>query len=516
MDFAALWDQVVQNIAKQVNDDKEKKLILMIGSQISIFIADNVLTFQCKSQYVSTLLPEYISTFFKEVKNLTGIQNLGMNLQPSISGTEQPAAPIPAHAPQPASQLQPANVDYHAIGNGYSQMSPYSYQGYGQNYGMNSVPTAKAPSGNNQFTAAGSSLDSRNQLPKFMTENRINEEKTFENYVTDPENKLIFAIAKKIAADPGSTTTNPFYIYGGSGLGKTHLLFAIANEIKKSHPEKTLIYMRAEEFIHNFVVAMSQTKSFNYQQVNFKDLFTSQDVFIVDDIQNFVKAQSARGTFFEIIADFIDKPNRQLILASDVPPGNLDGFNERLTSRFGSGVCREIYPPNAETRSAITLSKCREFHVELSDNIVDYIATHIRSNVREIEGAIKTLSSLKSINHEELTYDVAVNALKNLVNNSNKGTTIENIKERVAKEFDVSVSSMESAERKKNISNARSMAMAIANDLIPSLSLNDIGRSFNKDHSSVHEAIKRTKNRIEEDQEYNAIYQKLMLSLKKD
>lgn len=512
MDFAALWDQAVSNIAKQVNDEREKKLILMIGSQISIFITDNVLTFQCKSQYVSTLLPEYISTFFKEVKTLTGIQNLGMNLQPSISGSEpqQSAAP----APQPAA---PGPADYNGMGGAYSQMSGYAYQGYSSNYGMNQIPTAKAPMGAQQFTAAPGNLEQRMQLPKFMTENRVNPDKTFENYVTDPENTLIFAIAKKIAADPGTTTTNPFYIYGGSGLGKTHLLFAIANEIKKTHPEKSLIYMRAEEFIHNYVVAMSKKNSFNEYQVNFRDLFTSQDIFIVDDIQNFVKGQNARGTFFEIIADFIDKPNHQLILASDVPPGNLEGFNERLISRFGSGVCSEIYPPNSETRTAITLSKCREFHVELSDTIVDYIATHIRSNVREIEGAIKTLSSLQSINaNHQLSYDDAVNALKNLVNNSNKGTTIEKIKERVAKEFDVSVSSMESAERKKTISNARSMAMAIANDLIPSLSLNDIGRSFNKDHSSVHEAIKRTKKRIEEDQEYSTVYQQLILSLKKD
>lgn len=153
--------------------------------------------------------------------------------------------------------------------------------------------------------------------------------------------------------------------------------------------------------------------------------------------------------------------------------------------------------------------------MELSNDIVQYIATHIRSNVREIEGAIKTLSSYKSI-YNSLTFDEAVKELQNLVNTPNQTTTIDNIKERVATEFDVKVVEMESAERKRPITNARSMAMTIAQELIPSLSLNDIGRSFNKDHSSVHEAIKRTKEKLEQDQEYNALYQKLILSLKKD
>ena len=359
------------------------------------------------------------------------------------------------------------------------------------------------------------------QTPKFMQEDRINHEKTFENYVTDPENELIFAIAKKIAANPGTSNTNPFYIYGASGIGKTHLLFAIANEIRRLHPEKSLTYMRSEEFIKNYVDSMSskgkpQNKGeYNYQQVYFKDFFTSQDIFIVDDIQNFIKAPGSRSTFFEIIADFLDKPNHQLILASDVPPGNLKGFNERETSRFGSGVCREIYPPNNETRAAITISKCREFHVELSDSIIDYIAKNIRSNVREIEGAIKTLNAVK-LTKGELTYEDAVANLQSHINTSNQSTTLDAIKERVSKEYDVAIELMEGASRKRNVSQARSVAMAIAAELIPSLSLNDIGRSFNKDHSSVHEAIKRTRKRLDTDQELSATYQKLVLSLKRD
>ena len=516
MNFIQIWDQVVQNVAKQVSNDRDKNLLLLIGSQVSIFIADNILTFQCKSQIVYTLLPEYVSAFFKEVKHITGMQNLGVSIQPAESIPQQqiPQQQTPPQVQQPPMphavplMSQPYQGGMYQQ-NSYQYMDPY----------MQSAPIAQAP----QHNVIGQPAPFKEQphLPKFMLEDRINHEKTFENYVTDPENELICKIAKQIASDPGSSRTNPFYIYGGSGLGKTHLLFAMANEIKKNHPEKSLVYMRSEDFIKNYVDSMSPKRNdknksnYNYQQVYFRDFFTTQDIFIVDDIQNFIKAPGSRSAFFEIISDFLDKPNHQLVLASDVPPGKLKGFNERETSRFGSGVCREIYPPNSETRAAITISKCREFHVNLPENIIEYIATHIRSNVREIEGAIKTLSAVK-MTQRELSYEDAVSSLQSLINTSNQVISLDAIKDSVAKEFNVTVEDMEGISRKRPISHARSLAMALASDLIPSLSLNDIGRSFNKDHSSVHEAIKRARKRLNENQELNSTYKKLVSSLKRN
>lgn len=350
-----------------------------------------------------------------------------------------------------------------------------------------------------------------------MREDIINKNKTFDNYVTDPKNTMLVAAAVSVALNPGTSNYNPFYIFGGSGLGKTHLLFAIANRIKETRPDFSLIYTRAEEFIRHYVESMANPKNLRIddQQVHFQDLYTEHNVFIVDDIQNFIKAANARETFFDIIAEFLDRPNRQLILASDVPPGNLKDFSTRLTSRFGSGVCCEVVPPSVETRQAITLTKCKELNVHLSDEIINYIATHIRSNVREIEGAIKTLNTHISA-YGNISYEDAVKNLANLVNASNQVLTIDTIKERVAKEFEVSVSSMESAERKKAVSNARSMAMALARDLIPNVSYSDIGRAFNKDHSSVYEAINRIKKRISEDVDTSSKYHRLHLSLKKE
>lgn len=514
MNFIQIWDQVVQNVAKQVSNDRDKNLLLLIGSQVSIFIADNILTFQCKSQIVYTLLPEYLSAFFKEVKHITGMQNLGVSIQPAESVQPQPASQPQNQVPQPQMQQTVPLMSQTYQGGMYQQNSYQYIDPY-----MQIAPVAQAPQ--NNIIGQTVSFKEQHHLPKFMMEDRINHEKTFDNYVTDPENELICKIAKQIATAPGSSRTNPFYIYGGSGLGKTHLLFAMANEIKKNHPEKSLIYMRSEDFIKNYVGSMSSKRNdksknnYNYQQVYFRDFFTTQDIFIVDDIQNFIKAPGSRSAFFEIISDFLDKPNHQLVLASDVPPGKLKGFNERETSRFGSGVCREIYPPNSETRAAITISKCREFHVNLPENIIEYIATHIRSNVREIEGAIKTLSAVK-MTQRELSYEDAVSSLQSLINTSNQIISLDSIKDSVVKEFNVTVEDMEGISRKRAISQARSIAMTLASDLIPSLSLNDIGRSFNKDHSSVHEAIKRTRKRLNDNHELNSVYQKLVLSLKRN
>ncbi len=474
------WSEVVNRVAEKESDQNQKNILLMFRSQVNFTLENDNLTFFCSSSFIFDLFAQYAFKFFEEICSLVGRENLILDIKMrSAANASNPAA----------AQSEPAATE-------------------------SKVSQAAAPAANTASSSAAPNV-SESEANKFIRQGRINPDKTFENYVTDPENLLIYNIAKRVASEPGSSTTNPFYIYGASGLGKTHLLFAIANKIRKEHPQVNLIYTRAEEFIRSYVEAMSRRNSYDFGQVHFQDLYTRKDVIIVDDIQNFIKAPKTRDAFFDIISEFLEIPHRQLILASDVPPGNLKDFSPRLKSRFGSGVCREIYPPSTETRTAITLKKCREFKVNLPDNIIDYIANNIRSNVREIEGAIKTLNMIIE-EKGEIQLDDAIKSLANLINVSSQIITIEQIKDRVAHEFDVSVSSMESAERKKMVSQARSIAMTLANDLIPSLSLNDIGRAFNKDHSSVHEAIKRTRQRIFDDKEFEITFHKLTLSLKKE
>lgn len=488
MDFSQLWFLVVDNVAKETVDPNEKMIYQMLRSQVSLRITDDTINFLCSSPYILNMMnsrPDYLSRLFNEISHLINRDDL--KIEVNLASAENN---------QVKQQTDVAQNVFNGV--------------FGQNLG-NVPPSQIRTAAVNQISGPTVKPD----FNKYIRQSPINADKTFENYVTDPENELIYNIAKRVAADPGSSSTNPFYIYGGSGLGKTHLLFAIANRIRTNKPQINLVYTRAEEFIRTYVDSVSRKNSYDYQQIHFQDLYTQQDVIIVDDIQNFIGAPKSRDAFFDIIAEFLEIPGRQLILASDVPPGNLKDFSPRLKSRFGSGVCREIYPPSSETRAAITLNKCREFKVNLSDDVVNYIATHIRSNVREIEGAIKTLNMYIQ-QYGSITLEKAKLTLANMVQVSGQGTTIDEIKARVAKEYDVTVPSMESAERKKMVSLARSMAMALAQELIPNLSLNDIGRAFNKDHSSVHEAIKRIKSRIDSEEEIGSIYHKLTLSLKKE
>lgn len=491
MDLQQIWNDAIDRVSANINDEQKKTILFgIIKLQVTIQIINNVVIFNCNNELTFSLLStQYVIPILNEIKTLTGL-NLSMQLQMSANSQSsnvgvQSVGPANSAAVAAAPAVNGMNDSYQAI----NQPAPSQSHSHAQKI----------------------------EMPKFMRQDRINPEKTFDSYICDNENILIYTIAQKIAENPVSDTYNPFYIYGGSGLGKTHLLFAIANKLRITHPELSVVYTRAEEFIHNYVESISR-KNFDPQQVHFQELFTQHDVFIMDDIQNLIKADKARDTFFDIIADFLDKPGRQLILVSDVPPGNLKNFSPRLVSRFGSGVCREIYPPSTETRAAITLKKCRELNITLPESVVDYIANNIRSSVREIEGAIKTLASHLQV-FGEITYDQAVSNLKNLVNVKSQITTLEAIKERVAKEFGLpKVEVLDSAARKKPIPTARAMAMCLASDLIPTLSLNDIGRSFNKDHSSVHEAIKKLRVKLldENEKELAVIYQNLTNSLKKD
>lgn len=525
MDLIQIWNDAIQRVAAATPAEQDKQIMSLFLTQVSLTIENNMIIFMCSSPFICGLFSKYTSQFYSEVCHLLNRKDMGFSVQIGSVQSAVPQNMAPQMQPQQPMQAQPL------------QGAPDSLQ---QTYGENLYGTPRG-----EYQAATPSLMARQprydgyaqgqqslqqdmyeqpqapavRLPKprFMRNDAINPNKTFENYVTDPDNRLLYATAVAVATNPGTSNYNPFYIYGGSGLGKTHLLFAIANRIRQNRPDCSMVYIRAEEFIRHYVESMAKGRqtSFSDQSLHFQDLYTENDVFIVDDIQNFAKSPKTRDTFFEIIAEFIDRPNRQLILASDVAPGNLKDFSARLTSRFGSGVCCEVFPPSAETRTAIVINKCKEIGFTLSDDIVNYVASHIRSNVREIEGALKTLFTQYSI-QQSLTYDEAVRILSNLVNASNQVLSMDTIKERVAREFEIQVASMESAERKKTVSLARSMAMCLIRELIDTASLKEIGRAFNKDHSSVHEAIQRIERKMKSDPELSARYHRLKLSLKNE
>ena len=504
MDLQDIWKKAIEDVCASFQDLQQKAMLQVIGNQCMIQISSNNICFICNNELASQLLPQYAYTLLVKINQLLGGKQYGMQISMASDVISQLQPQQPQMQPVNNYSQYPQDTYQNA---GMPQHHPYGYQQNIQNPFVNQN-VVQQPIVNQQ-------PDMNQAVRSKVPSDNINPDKTFENYVTDPENRLVYAIAQSIAKDPGSEAYNPFYIYGASGLGKTHILWAIANKIRQDQPNKSVVYIRAEEFIKNYVDSMAK-KNFDPQQIHFQDTFTRHDVFIMDDIQSLAKGDKARETFFDIIATFLDKPGRQLILASDVPPGNLKNFSPRLVSRFGSGVCREIYPPSAETRAAIAIRKCSECGITLPDSVIDYIANNIRSSVRELEGAVKTLKSQIDIENRQITFDEAVKTLSNLVNSKSQTTTLDAIKDRVAKEFGVTVQDMDSASRKKLTSTARSIAMTLGHQLIPKLSSTDIGRSFNKDHSSVHEAIKRVEQRLLEDRELADLYQKLVLSLKKE
>lgn len=514
MDLTALWLEAIQRVIKVTPDEQDRQIMGLFQTQVSLSLSSDssMIRFLCSSAYICTLFSRYSSQFYSEVCHLLNKQDMGFAVQ--VGPAQSSLQPKPDLPPSDQAGAQPpyGGSPYGTARGVYKAASPSLMAGQGQYAGSYVQQAGAEP-----YPQTQPQPQQPDNRPRYLRNDAVNPNKTFENYVTDPDNRMLVATAVAVAANPGTPNYNPFYIHGGSGLGKTHLLFAIANRIRRDNPSCDVFYIRAEEFIRHYVESMSKGRqtSFSDQSLHFQDFYTEKNVFIVDDIQNFTKSPKTRDTFFEIIAEFIDRPNRQLILASDVSPGNLKDFSTRLISRFGSGVCCEVFPPSAETRTAIVINKCKEIGLTLSEDIINYVATNIRSNVREIEGALKTLYSQYMVD-KSLSYETAVDILSNLVNAPNQVVTMDTIKERVAGDFEITVASMESAARKREVSQARSIAMALIRELIPSSTFKEIGAAFNKDHTSVIEAIRRIDSRILSDKELAARYNRLKLSLKND
>lgn len=359
---------------------------------------------------------------------------------------------------------------------------------------------------------------------------KVNTFKTFDNFVPSPQTTNALDVAKKIVASPGMGHT-PFFVHSAAGRGKTHLIQAIANGLKQTHPELVVNYIRAEDFIFNYVSTVKQFNDMSYKKKTtvansalFRDILDS-DVVIVDDIQNFAKAEKSRDAFFEVIAIFMEQPNHQLILAADVPPRSLiaQGFNPRLTSRFAAGVCYELLMPNVGARRTIVSAKSSEIGIKFSETLIDYLADNLNRNVREIEGAVKSISasifsnggvSLRNAAGLVSSYIPLPKNLKeepdpedssNLpeqVQSSviiNDSINLEVVKKVVARAFKISPVELVAKTKRKELSTARSMAMLLAKELVHKVTLCEIGISFKRDHSSVIEAIQRLRHRLAND-----------------
>jgi chromosomal replication initiator protein len=323
-------------------------------------------------------------------------------------------------------------------------------------------------------------------------QSRINTDLTFDSFVTGKANQLARAAAIQVANNPG-VSYNPLFFYGGVGLGKTHLIHAIGNQVMADQPGARIRYIHAEQYVRDVVTAY-QRKGFD----DFKHYYHSLDMLLIDDIQFFGGKSRTQEEFFYAFEALI-AAKKQIIITSDTYPKEITGMDDRLISRFDSGLTVAIEPPELEMRVAILLKKAQSEGVTFSDDVAFFVAKHLRSNVRELEGALRKILAYSRFHGKEITIDVVKEALKDLLSVQNRQISVENIQKTVADFFNIKVADMYSKRRPANIARPRQIAMYLAKELTQK-SLPEIGELFGgRDHTTVLHAVRkiagdRTKN----------------------
>ncbi|MFA6902403.1 MAG: chromosomal replication initiator protein DnaA [Gallionellaceae bacterium] len=336
---------------------------------------------------------------------------------------------------------------------------------------------------------------------------KLNGSLAFENFVTGKANQLAHAAAMQVANFPG-TIYNPLFIYGGVGLGKTHLLQSIGNLVKKDNSQAKICYVHATNYISDVVRAF-QTKKFD----EFKQFYNSLDLLLIDDIQFIADKPGTQQEFFYTLNSLIDS-NKQVVITCDTFPKEISGIEARLTSRFSCGLTVAVEPPGLEMRVAILLQKSATLNHPIKEEVAFFIAKHVRSNIRELEGALNRILAYAKFHKENITVETSKEALKDLLSAQNKQVSIENIQKTVADFYRLKVIELLSKKRTRTIARPRQMAMCLARELTQ-LSLPEIGHAFGgRDHSTVLHACKTIENLRNLDHALNADFNLLNQTLR--
>lgn len=307
---------------------------------------------------------------------------------------------------------------------------------------------------------------------------------TFENFVKGPSNQFAFATCRNVAEHPGQNY-NPLFIYGHTGLGKTHLMHAVGNKVKELYPDKVVTYIRSENFMNEMIHCIRHDKMWD-----FRKKYRSCDVFLVDDIQFISSKKSTQEEFFHTF-NALYETKKQIIVTSDVYPQDIPDIEERLRNRFQWGLISDIQPPDATHRIAILLQKAEKMKINLSMDIAEYIANYAKKNIRELEGALHRIHAFASLHGRPLTLDLAVEIFQNVLGGAPKHLTIETIQKCVAEHFKLKVSDLKSKKRQRALTLPRQLAMYLSRNLTKS-SFPEIGAKFGgKDHTTVMHAVKK-------------------------
>ena len=318
-------------------------------------------------------------------------------------------------------------------------------------------------------------------------------EYTFDTFIVGSSNKFAHAASMAVATKP-ATLYNPLFIYGNSGLGKTHLLYAICNEITKKFPSMNIIYIKGDEFTNEMIEAIRRGTT-----AEFRQRYRRADVLLVDDIQFIAGKDSTQEEFFHTFNTLYEW-KKQIVLTSDRPPKDIATLEERLLTRFEWGLTADVQPPDFETRIAIIKRKAELLDIRIPDNVAEYIANRLKNNIRQLEGAVKKMKAYHLLNHETLSISTAQAAISDIINNDQPTPlTVEKIIEEVARTYGTTSEDIRSSRRSATISNARQIAMYVVRE-ITQMPMTAIGEEFGKrDHSTVVYAIQQVEKNFKKD-----------------
>lgn len=345
-------------------------------------------------------------------------------------------------------------------------------------------------------------------IRKINIESNLNESNCFDNFVTGECNRVAYEAGVAIAKNPGKTSFNPMFIFSPTGMGKTHICQAIGLETKKYHPELTVLYVNAEQFLMQFQASCRNNNSKNGSRDDFVHFYQMIDVLIIDDIQFLADKVKTQEAFFHIF-NHLQQNDKQLIFTCDKPPAELNGMEQRLISRFKWGLSAEMTVPDVVTRRNILKRKAYNEGVEMPDDVINFIAEHIKSNVREMEGFLVSLIAQSSLNRKAITIGLARQIAERFVNSSNREITINYIITSVCEEMGTSQEDFFKSTRKRNVVQARQLSMYFAKKYTKA-SLVVIGEKCGKkDHATVIHALKTIDNLLETDKQFRAMTEKI-------
>ena len=464
-DSSTVWNNCLGFIKRSISEQSFKTWFAPI---VPLKLENNILTIQVPSQFFYEWLEEhYVHLLRKAIDDQLGTE---------------------------------AKLEYSVvIDQGNEKNQPYTIK---LPTGKSSTPQNK--NGNNQYD---SPFDLRS-VESIQQKSHLNPQYTFDTYIEGDCNRLARSAGYAVASKPGVTSFNPLMVYGGVGLGKTHLVQAIGNEIKEHISDKFVLYVSSEYFTNQFIEAV---KNNNVQ--DFTNFYLQVDILILDDVQFLAGKEKTQEIFFHIF-NHLHQSGKQIIMTSDCPPRDLKGLAERLLSRFKWGLTADLQQPDFETRIAIIQKKMQADGIDIPGNVIEYLAYSVDTNIRELEGVIISLIAHASLTKRDIDLELAKQTLKNIVQDIDSEVGIDFIQKTVSEYFKVNLEDLKAKTRKKEIVIARQTAMYFAKEYT-NHSLKSIGYHFGgRDHSTVIHAVQSVNDMIDTDSKFNSSIGELTKKLK--